>query len=58
MPSKLHVATSSHGATTTEVVTATAAPATELRTLYPASQPFKTGNLAVSDLHTIYYEGW
>ncbi|KAI8470301.1 MAG: Alpha/Beta hydrolase protein [Monoraphidium minutum] len=28
----------------------------ELRTLYPASTPFETGTLGVSDLHTIYYE--
>ena len=29
---------------------------TELRTLYPAIEPFDTGRLKVSDLHEIYYE--
>src|SRR5437763_9300102 len=28
----------------------------ELRTLYPAIEPFNTGRLKVSDLHEIYYE--
>ena len=29
---------------------------TQLRTLYPAIEPFNTGRLKVSDLHEIYYE--
>lgn len=41
-----------------ESATAAAATAasTPLRTLHPSSQPFKSGNLEVSDLHTLYYE--
>ena len=27
-----------------------------MRELYPAIQPYKTGNLKVSDIHTLYYE--
>ena len=29
---------------------------TNLRTLYPANEPFDTGRLKVSDIHEIYYE--
>ncbi|KAJ3016956.1 hypothetical protein HKX48_003782 [Thoreauomyces humboldtii] len=37
----------------TATVATTSAP---LRKQYPAIEPFETGNLKVSDLHTIYYE--
>ena len=29
---------------------------TQLRTLYPAIEPYDTGRLKVSDIHEIYYE--
>ena len=29
---------------------------TELRTLYPAIEPYDTGRLKVSDIHELYYE--
>ncbi|KIY92806.1 putative proline iminopeptidase [Monoraphidium neglectum] len=50
------VGSSTSTSSTSVAATEIASPVDGLRGLYPASTPFKTGMLRVSDLHTIYYE--